>query len=150
MPEKLLKVSYIFWHSVLFYLFYRASRFSIFWGGGILIHLFSVFVSNQWTSTREQKCLLGAWRGLTKPTSGCWRGAALDSLVSISAEVAQVSRLGFPEPGLFRFIPFLESRKAHSWDSKGEGGGGQQCLSALGASFKSELFIQALASAAER
>lgn len=106
-----------------------------------MIYLFSVFISNGWTSTREQECLLSAWQGLAKPTSGCWQGAEPDSLISFSADVAELA---------VRFFLFLESRKAHLWDSKGEGGGGQQGLSALRAFFKTELFIKALASVAER
>lgn len=70
--------------------------------------------------------------------------------VGVSVEVAQVRQLSFPELTV-RFSPFLESREVHSWDSKGEGeGGGQWGLSAVWAFFKTELFIPALASAAER
>lgn len=117
------------WFSFIYFI--RGNFFPIFWGGGILIHLFSVFISNWWTSTREQECLLGAQWGLTKPSLGCWQGIALDSLVGVSVEVAQDRQLGFPELTV-RFFPFLESRGVHSWDSKGEGeGGGQRGLSAL-------------------
>lgn len=96
------------WFSFIYFI--GGHVFPIFWGGGILIHLFSVFISNWWTSTREQECLFGAQWGLTKPSLGCWQGVALDSLVGVSVEVAQDRQLGFPELTV-RFFPFLESRR---------------------------------------
>lgn len=54
--------------------------------------------------------ILGAQWGLTKPSLGCWQGVALNSLVGVSVEVAQVRQLGFPELAV-RLFPSWRAEK---------------------------------------
>lgn len=114
MPEKLLKLSYIFWHSVPFYLFYWGSHFINIWGGGeggILIQLFSIFTSNGWTSTGEEERLLGAQQGLAKLASGAVAGTSATFPCWHFSGGCPSRPVGFPRAGCQVFFPSWRAGK---------------------------------------